>query len=521
MPTPSHIAAAAAALVAIGAASAAFANPVVRYPGSTVNQIRTGRSIHRGHHVRRPPVHGWQTLTATPPFGPNGAGTELQMTDGSIMVQDNEFSWWRLVPDETGDYLNGTWVQAASLPSGYGPLYFSSAVLPDGRLVVNGGEYNEFHGVWTTLGAIYDPVANAWASVNPPSGWTSIGDAQNSILANGTYMMANCCTTQAALFNEGSGGWTPTGTGKADSNDEEGWVLLPSGKVLTVDVSNSVVRQSEIYDPTTGQWTNAGTMPNDLVNHQYGELGPAVLRPNGTVFATGGTGLTDIYDTKTGLWKAGPKIPSINEMDRQGRTKVQQDIADGPATLLVDGHVLFAASPGVYQAPSHFYEFTGKKYRREPDQADASQNPSYAYRMLMLPTGQVLVTDGSDTVQIYTANGKPMPGLAPTISSVPSTLTHGTTYAISGTQFNGASQTNMYGDDDQQATNYPLVQITNVSSGDVVFAKTHGHSTMAVQTGSMPTSTNFDVPASIETGASTLVVITNGISSKPVNVMVQ
>ena len=520
MPRPSHLAAA-AALVALGAASAAFANPVVRYPGSTTIH-RASRPVYPGvRHRHRTEPAGWSTLTANSPFGPNGAGTPELMTDGTVMVQDNSSAWWRLVPDVTGDYVNGTWVQAASLPSGYGPLYFSSAVLPDGKLVVNGGEYNFGHGDWTTLGAIYDPVANAWTSVTAPSGWTTIGDAQNSILPNGTYMLANCCTTQAALFGEGSLGWTSTGTGKADINDEEGWTLLPTGNVLTVDVSNSVPRQSEMYNPTTGAWTSAGTLPNDLVNHQYGEIGPAVLRPNDTVFATGATGATDIYNVKTGVWKAGPNIPSVTEMDKHGRTKVQQDIADGTASLLADGHVLFGASPGVYQAPTHFYEFTGRKYKRQPDAANAPENPSYAYRMLMLPTGQVLVTDGSDTVQVFTSLGKAVTGIGPTVSSVPSTLTHGDTYQVSGTKFNGYSQDSMYGDDAQMATNYPLVRITNDSSGDVVYAKTHGHSTMAVATGSMPTSTNFDVPASIEVGASMLEVVANGIASKPVAVMIQ
>ena len=58
-----------------------------------------------------------------------------------------------------------------SLPraSSYGPLYFASAVLPDGRYIIEGGEYNNGNDAWTKLGAIYDPVANTWTSVTPPS----------------------------------------------------------------------------------------------------------------------------------------------------------------------------------------------------------------------------------------------------------------------------------------------------------------------------------------------------------------
>ena len=53
------------------------------------------------------------------------------------------------------------------------------------------------------------------------------------------------------------------------------------------------------------------------------------------------------------------------------------------------------------------------------------------------------------------------------------------------------------------------------------FAKTHDHSTMGVATGNATVSTNIDVPSNVETGASTLVVIANGIPSAPVSITVQ
>ena len=99
-----------------------------------------------------------------------------------------------LTPDDTGNYLTGTIKKIASIPSGYGPWYFGSVVLPDGRYIIEGGEYNEGNSDWTNLGAIYDPVKNKWTAVTPPAGWTTIGDAQSAILLDhGTYMQANCC----------------------------------------------------------------------------------------------------------------------------------------------------------------------------------------------------------------------------------------------------------------------------------------------------------------------------------------
>ncbi len=70
-----------------------------------------------------------------------------------------------------------------------------------------------------------------------------------------------------------------------------------------------------------------------------------------------------------------------------------------------------------------------------------------------------------------------------------------------------------YGDDYQAATNYPLVRITNKSTGHVFYLRTHGHNTMAVGYPG-PTYTHVDIPNNIETGASTLEVIANGIASQ-------
>ena len=53
------------------------------------------------------------------------------------------------------------------------------------------------------------------------------------------------------------------------------------------------------------------------------------------------------------------------------------------------------------------------------------------------------------------------------------------------------------------------------------YARTHDHSTMGVATGTATVSTNFDVPGLIETGASTLQVVANGIPSAAVAITVE
>jgi hypothetical protein len=108
----------------------------------------------------------WTPLTNQPTFA---ASTALLLTDGTVMVHDaGAQDWWKLTPDASGSDINGTWSQLASLPAGYSPLYYASGVLKDGRVIVMGGEYNFFNPVWTTLGAIYNPLTNRWKSMGHP-----------------------------------------------------------------------------------------------------------------------------------------------------------------------------------------------------------------------------------------------------------------------------------------------------------------------------------------------------------------
>ncbi len=457
----------------------------------------------------------WTPLVHQPTFQ---ASTALLLTDGTVMVQAEESrNWWRLTPDNTGSYVNGTWSQLASTAANYAPIYYASAVLPDGRVVVEGGEYNiSGDPVWTTLGAIYNPAGNTWTSVAPPSGWAAIGDAQSVILPNGTFMLANIDSGKTALLNASNLTWSLlAGTGKTGANDEEGWTLLPNGKVLTVDCNNTAnLTNSELFNPATWTWSSAGStivkLPDTNADGSGShEIGPAVLRPDGTVFATGATSNTAVYNSTTGVWTVGPTFPN------------GLDVADGPAALLPNGNVLVDTSPGIFGVGAQFFEFNGTSLAMVPNPPNASGEPSFAGRMLVLPTGQILFTDGSFNVEIYTASGTYQTAWKPTISSFPSSVTTGVNgYSISGTQFNGLSQGGVYGDDAQEATNYPLVRITNSATGHVFYAKTHDHSTMGVATGSTVVSTFFDVPNSIETGASNLQVVANGIPSDAVSIQV-
>jgi len=459
----------------------------------------------------------WESIAVPSGLHP---GAMALLTDGSVMVQDQGATqsgapgWWLLTPNDKGSYADGSWRRVASLPAGYGPVSFASAVLPDGRFIVEGGEDNLGDtNAFTNRGAIYQPLTNRWTPVAPPKGrqWKTIGDAPGVVLADGTFMLGgsgNYTNATQALLDPGTLRWTITGTHKVENNEEEGFTLLPDDEVLAVGLEPKAGR-AELYHPSTGKWTGAGTIPVPLTDQL--EIGPQVLRPDGTVLVTGDTGHNAVFHVASGTWSKGPDFPLID-----GR---RPHSADGPAAVLPDGDVLIDASPGIYKPPSYFFVFNGTTLSRvtgPPNAATLESNWGY---MLVLPTGQVLFNDRIGDLALYNGGGAAKAAWRPVVTSVTGTIAPNGTYPISGRQLNGVTEGASYGDDYQSATNYPLVRLTYSGSGRVVYARTFAMSSMAV-TPDVASHASFQVPGDAPAGAASLVVVASGIASEPVAVTV-
>jgi hypothetical protein len=472
----------------------------------------------------------WDPLKSQPSFN---ADTMLLLTDGTVLCHEaNSAKWHKLTPDATGSYVNGTWSNLASLPDNNSipaaaggptnaPLYFASAVLADGTVITAGGEYNSGNANADILTVqIYDPIADAWSTISTPAGWTGIGDAVSCVLPDGRFLLGNFSSSQTALFDPVTQIWQAGGA-KGDSCSEETFTLMPNGAVLTVQCSNSP--NAEQYVPSSNTWFGVGSTGSTLPQACPGfvaEIGPALLLPDGRVLAVGATGATALYTpnadpTKAGTWANGPTL-----QDSGGNTLFPMD---APGVLLPNGKVMLTASPGPpcgYPSPTTFFLYDPATNAATIVTGPANNGgPAYTGRLLLLPTGQVLYSNNSTDIRVYTPDAGGQSSWKPAITVCPTTLITGHTYKISGTQFNGLSQACSYGDDAQMATNYPIVRLSN-TAGQVVYLRTSNHSTMGVATGGTTVSTNIAVPGTLGTGPWSLVVIANGIASDPVAVTV-
>lgn len=498
----------------------------------------------------------WTALSTQPNFN---ADVMLLLTDGTVMCHELDSNHWhKLIPDSSGStppdqaYIKGSWSTIAdfkdnpNIPSSQGgpknmPRFFASAVLADGTVFTAGGEYNNIavtgNNASDTLAVeIYDPVGDAWTNIDPPTGWTGIGDAPSCVLPDGRVLLGNSfsATNQVGIFDPATQLWE-SAANKLDSCSEEGFTLLPDRTVLTVQCGSTSIPGAEKYVIDKDKWVAAGSTPTTLPQACPGivaELGPAVLLPSGKVFAIGATGDTAIYTPPAkpadpGSWTQGPTLKV-----KIGSTTQTMFPIDAPAALLPNGKVLCVGSPSPpcnFPGPTNFFEYDPSTDKATAITTNSSGgtmtppnagNPCFLGRFLLLPSGQVLFAGGTQDIEVYTPDGGPKAAWKPKITNSPADMVLGHTYTITGTQFNGLSQACTYGDDQQMATNYPLVRITDTATNDRTYLRTFNHSTMAVATGNASVTTNVTVPLGTPIGQYELVVVANGIASDPVTVKI-
>jgi len=177
---------------------------------------------------------------------------------------------------------------------------------------------------------------------------------------------------------------------------------------------------------------------------------------------------------------------------------------------------VFAASSGYGNAPTHFFEYGASNVITQV--SDPLQNSTgqgaYTYFFLDLPNGQILMTDFSNQMEVYTPANQPIGTYAPVVYSPPNSIKPGNTYKLAGAQLGGRTAGAYYGDDAQMETNYPIVRFTNVNTGHVAYARSANFSSYSVAPNA-PSQAMFTVPSTIESGYSLMEVVANGVASTP------
>jgi alpha-tubulin suppressor-like RCC1 family protein len=435
----------------------------------------------------------WTPVTAPP----TTFSLMLLLTDGTVMALDDSGGtgnqWYRLAPDASGGYVNGTWTQLASMHDSR--LYFSSQVLTNGKVLVAGGEY----GTGTSSAEIYDPLLNTWTYT--PAAGVAFSDSISKLLPSGDVIVGPA--GGGTMIYSVSGNSWHAGTTPLGNQNEADWVKLPDDTLLTVDCAT---QNSERHYPSLPGWLADATVPVKLYSNPFSEEGAGHLLPNGKAFFIGGRPVTAIYTPsgQVGSWEPGPKIPN------------NLGALDAPSAMMVNGKILCVVGPtNDFVGPSTFFEYNygANSFTQVNGPTGTTDNvPPYTTVMLDLPNGQVLYQGAG--LYVYTPDGSPLAAGKPVISSF-STNVDGS-FHLTGTGFNGLDTGAKYGDDKQMDSNYPIVRMTNLTSGVVYFGRTYAWNSTSVQTGSRVIATEFNVQLGLPAGSYSLVVTANGIASAPI-----
>ena len=465
----------------------------------------------------------WTALTAPSQHG--NSGICLLLSDGRVLCHTGDVNtgdiYDILTPDVHGSYINGTW--SVSAESQRWRYAFSSDVLKDGRVYVGGGEYGTDGTQNGSHAEVYDPVTNTWAAETTPG--QVISDGNSEILPDGRVLQALLYDfgdlKHTAIFDPVTNTWS----GGPDSHgvhNESMWLKLPDNSILMVDMQRlddsytfTTPPHTERYIPASNSWVVDADVPVDLYDPYGYETGPAFLLPDGRAFFMGSSGHTAYYTpsgtVSPGTWAAGPDMPNGTGMP------------DAPGAMMINGKILFACSPAPSSGnnaptPTYWYEFdylTNTYTQINAPQGGLSYNDWSQHNTLLdLPDGSVLAAIyGSTTYYVYTPNGSPLATGKPTISNI--TLTGSNTYGVNGTGFNGISEGSAFGDENQNASNYPLVRLT--SGSNVYYCRTYNWNSTGVQRGNAADSVTFSLPAGLSDGSYSLVVVANGIASDPMS----
>lgn len=307
------------------------------------------------------------------------------------------------------DPETGTWTTTTSVTA---PRDQAAILLLDGRVLVVGGSSGSTP---STFSQIYDPATDAWAATGAPV--VARIKPRLSLLANGRVVMTggligtSTATPAAEVFNPATNQWTAVAP-MANARRNHTSVTMANDQVLVVGGQSDAGLVSELFDGTS--WTSAALTSVPRSSHA------ATLLRDGTVLVVGGIG---------------PVSPTIH---------TQAEVFE-VASVAGSGRGVF--------------------------QLSATQNTgTIDLTLSRQPNGDVLAVSGlilggpSARVDRYVWQADAV-ALQPVVTGVPTLVSPGTTFTITGANFTGLSDATG-GTTTSSSANVPFVEVERIATGN-------------------------------------------------------
>jgi hypothetical protein len=224
---------------------------------------------------------------------------------------------------------SGRWLTVGRVPDGVSfRTYQTATLLADGRVLVAGGYgclTSQPCSEPLNIADIYDPNRNVWSQIAPMHSRRFSHAA--TLLPNGDVLVAGGegCGSElicqsAEFYQPTTGRWQSAGN-MSTGRDQFSATLLRNGDVLVAGgygcLPLNVCRTAEIYHPRARRWTMTGSMNTPRAGFT------STLLPTGQVLVAGGYGCigqtcrhlksSEMYDPRTGSWSEAGKLKAARE----------------------------------------------------------------------------------------------------------------------------------------------------------------------------------------------------------------
>ena len=273
-----------------------------------------------------------------------------------------------------------------------------AALLCDGTVLVAGG-YGTGGGASPNANR-YDPATDTWEAIKSMTYGHTFGTAtvldDCRVLVAGGYDARN----QTELYNPTTGDWTVVPSTLSQTRFYHTATKLPDGRVVVAGGGYDdnlvwyTLKNVDVFDPVASAWSLLWFMNDERRSHA------AALLPDGTLLVTGGSDQgqddgteaaveldsTELYNPAVGLWELGPPL------DQKRTTHT--------ATVLENGAVLLAGGvDDTGSALSSTETYSGGAF----SPSAAMNRDRYQHTATPLESGAVLIAGGlhQATAELY------------------------------------------------------------------------------------------------------------------------
>jgi N-acetylneuraminic acid mutarotase len=268
----------------------------------------------------------------------------------------------------------------------------SATLLEDGRVLIVGGHETASGKLETA--EIYDPASQTWSSAGSMSDKRGEGHSTTLLSDGRVLVFGETDEPTAEVYDPATNEWSLVGS-LSQARTSASSTLLPDGRVLVaggLDATKAGQERLdtvEVFDPATGEWSQAANMNQVHSNHK------ALLLEDGTVFLAGGM-LTEIYDPEADTWT------SAGTPDRERSWGYTADLLNDGKILVTGGVFLRGGWQGIPSAPirnAELYDFEAGAWTRVADMNE----PRGDHAAALLQDGKVLVVAGAE-LEMYDPN---------------------------------------------------------------------------------------------------------------------